>query len=516
MGELCNRLDEVILLSQKEYQKKLDDNFLREVGSETLSALRDLDDQAPSKAAIAQAARAEVDVRNQNEYGGRSRTEAVDEKLERQNKPRKSERFDKIVFAKTANRVQNSQLLPEISESPKQLPEDTRLSSDILGPRHRQQQEKIPDMRLDSSDSPWVGKPSPICPPQEQPLDVLPYKTTSPESISPGLPDRGSSLQKDVKSSSTTFDEFFKVIPSGAFELPGSGAAEKSASAAGTSQLPNLVRNRPPEASSTYSRTSIHEECGQVPLPKLEGSDPELSKTAIFQEYTVLNENWTDRKKSLIKRIQGVPQDQRLQRFISKRDVVRLLSAPQPTFPPKLTQIQVFVVDNAYSMLPHWENLKTTLLALAMKIGPLDKDGLDLVYTCGDTNNVTRAKGWDIPTEFGLSIDRAKSMMNQNDKTNIEETLSKCFDSHSTTNKSQRQTLIVLTNGLWEGSTDWNSAEKEIARYINALRENIKKREKRWFTIQFISFGQDQKALKRLQELDDNLRGPEYVVIFLA
>lgn len=172
------------------------------------------------------------------------------------------------------------------------------------------------------------------------------------------------------------------------------------------------------------------------------------------------------------------------------------------------------MVDNAYSMLPHWENLKITLLALAMKIGSLDKDGLDLVYTCGDTNNVIRAKGWDIPTEFGQSIDRAKSIMDQNDQTNIEETLSKCFDSHSTTNKSQRQTLIVLTNGLWEGSTDWNSAEKEIARYINTLRENIKKREKRWFTIQFISFGQNQKALKRLQELDDSLHGPEYVVIF--
>lgn len=333
MGELCDRLDEIILLSKQEYQQKLDNNFLRPVGSETLGALRDLDDQAPSKAAIAQAARAEVGMRNQNEYGGRSQTEAVDERLERQNRPRKSERFDKIVFAKTANRVQNSQLLPEISESPKQLPEETRLISGISGPRHEQQQEKIPDMRLDSSDSPWVGKPTPIWPPREQPLDVQPYKTTSPESISPGLPDTGSSHQKDVQSSSTASNESFKAIPSGAFELPGSGAARKSASAAGTSQLPNLVRNLPPEASSTQSRTSIHEECCQGPLPTIEGSDPELTKTAIFQEYTVLNENWADRKKSLIKRIQGVPQDQRLQRFISKRDVVRLLPAPQPIFP---------------------------------------------------------------------------------------------------------------------------------------------------------------------------------------
>lgn len=165
-------------------------------------------------------------------------------------------------------------------------------------------------------------------------------------------------------------------------------------------------------------------------------------------------------------------------------------------------------------MLPHWENLRTTLLALAMKIGSLDRDGLDLVYTCGDTNNVKGVKGWDIPKVFGQSIDLAKSIIDQHDKTNIEETLSKCFDSHSRTNMSERQTLIVLTNGLWEGSKDWDSAEKEIARYIDALRKNLKRREKRWFTIQFISFGQDQKAWKRLQELDDSLHGSEYVVTF--
>lgn len=323
MGELCDRLDEIILLSKQEYQQKLDNNFLRPVGFETLSALRDLDDQAPSKAAVAQAAMAEVDLRNQNEYGGRPQTEAVDEKLEQQKKLRKSERFDKIVFAKTANRVQNSQLLPEISESPKQLPEDTRLSPGLSGPRHGKQQEKIPDIRLDSSDSPWVGKPSPIWPPREQPLDLQPYKTTSPESISPGLPDTGSPRQKDVQSSSTDSNESFKAIPFGTFELPGSGAAGKSANAAGTSQLPKLVRNLPSEASSSYSRTSGYERGGQAPLHSLEGNDPELSNTAIYKEYTVLEKNWADRKKSLIKRLKGVPQDQRLQRFISKRDIVR-------------------------------------------------------------------------------------------------------------------------------------------------------------------------------------------------
>ncbi|KAK7708019.1 hypothetical protein SLS64_006841 [Diaporthe eres] len=256
-------------------------------------------------------------------------------------------------------------------------------------PGDGQQQEKIPDIRLDSSDSPSVEKPPPMRPPQE-PLDAQPYKTTSPESIPPGY---------------SASHELLNATKPGTLENPQSAATEAGASPSGRSD--------------------------------------------------------------------------------------------------------VFVVDNAYSMLSHWNNLKTTLLALAMKIGSLDKDGLDLVYTCGNTHNVKGAKGWDIPKAFGQSIDRARSIMDQQDETNIEETLSKCFDTHSATNMSQRQTLIVLTNGLWEGSKDWDSAEKEIARYVDALRGNLKKREKRWFTIQFISFGQDQKALKRLEELDDNLHGPD-------
>lgn len=347
MGELCRKLDEIILLSEKEYQEKLDDNLLRPVGPDTLRALQELDDQAPQKAAVAQAAKAEVDMRNRSEYGGLSQTETVDEKLERPNRPRKSERFDKIVFAKTANRVQNSQLLSGISESPTQLPEGTHLSSDLSISRNEKRQEDIPDIRLDRSDSPSTEEYSSMRSPQEQPLNVLPYKTTSPESISPGFPVTSSSTQsqrpgrdlialesrqKDVQGSSTASDESFKAMPSGAFELPGSGVTGKSIIAAMPSHLPSSDRNLHSAESSSTRQISGHERDDQGSLLRLEGNEPELSKTAIFQEYTVLQKNWGDKKKSFFKRIQGVPQDERLQRFISKRDIVRLVSASLPMF----------------------------------------------------------------------------------------------------------------------------------------------------------------------------------------
>lgn len=346
MGELCDRLDDIILCSRREYQQKLDEDFLIPVGPETLRALQELDDLAPRKAAVAQAAKVEVETRNRSEYGALSQTEAVDDKIERPNRPRKSERFDKIVFAKTANRVQNSQLLPEISESPTQLPEVTHLGSAHSSSRDKKQQEEIPDIRLDRSDSPSVEETSSLWSTRERTMDVLPYKTTSPESLSPDLPDkRGSSKpqrpggdsmmlenrQKDVQSLSTASDESFKAMPSGAVELPGSGFAGKSVMAARPSHLPILDRNLRSEESSSTGQISSHERDGPGPLLTLGGNDPVLGKTAIFHEYTLLQKNWGDKKKSLFKRIQGVPQDERLQRFISKRDIVRLAFVSQPT-----------------------------------------------------------------------------------------------------------------------------------------------------------------------------------------
>lgn len=528
MGKLCEALDGILLLSDHEHQQNLEKGDLKEIGLETLNALQELDNQAPLRAAISQGPGSGVYMRKSGGYGGLL---PIDDKPGRPSKTRKSERFDKIVLAKTANRVQNSQPMPEISESPVLLPEGADFGSANPIPGDGQQQEKIPDIRLDSGDSPSVEKPPPMRPPQEEPLDVQPYKTTSPESIPPGYSGAGSSRQlQSLEPDPTPLEHREKIVQSpptashqsliatrpGILENPESAAAEAGASTSGRSDVRYPTHDRPEEEASGPSQILGHERSGQPSFLELQRNDPELRTTAIFLELADQNKNWDGQKKSW-RIIKGAPQDQRLKRFISNRDVVRSASIPQPIFitrEKKLIQIQVFVVDNAYSMLPHWDNLKTTLLALAMKVGSLDKDGLDLVYTCGDTNNVQGAKGWDIPKAFEQSIDRARSIMDQNDKTNIEETLSKCFDSHSATNMSPRRTLIVLTNGLWEGSKDWDSAEKEIARYVDTLRKNLRKREKRWFTIQFISFGQDQKALERLQELDDNLHGPEYVVIF--
>ncbi|KAL2278790.1 hypothetical protein FJTKL_14133 [Diaporthe vaccinii] len=508
MGELCERLDKIIWLSGVEYQQNLGNGTLRTIGQETLNALQELENQSHFEAVTSQRTLVEAGMEGSDGYGGRSETEAPDDKFERDNRSRKSERFEKILLAKVANRVQTFQALLGISGSPTHLPLGSHPGSGLPVPRERQQQEKTPDIRSDIINYPSVEGSSSMPPPQEKTLDVQRYTTARPEGLSLGFsgtessrqlqgPDRDpralEDRQEDVQISFKAAKESFEEKRHGTFEDPESAAAGARASTFGRSDMCTFTHDLPAEKASSNGQISGYKGNGQPTLFEVGGDEPALSTTAISHELAAQHRNWDGQKKSW-RIIKGVPQDQRLKRFISNRDVV-------------------FVVDNAYSMLPHWENLKTTLLALAMKIGSLDKDGLDLVYTCGDTNNVNGAKGWEIPKAFEQSIDRARSIMDQQDKTNIEETLSKCFDSHSATNLGQRQTLIVLTNGLWEGSKDCDSAETEIARYVDALRKNLKKREKRWFTIQFIAFGQDQKALKRLQELDDNLHGPDGKIV---
>ncbi|KAI8211298.1 hypothetical protein K4K48_008698 [Colletotrichum sp. SAR 10_66] len=82
-------------------------------------------------------------------------------------------------------------------------------------------------------------------------------------------------------------------------------------------------------------------------------------------------------------------------------------------------------------------------------------------------------------------------------------TLLKVFDKYD--NHRKKQTLIILTDGLWEGSDTLNDVETTISEFIKNLKKDLRKSQLRWFTIQFVSFGSDDRALQRLQSLDDEL-----------
>ncbi|KAL6411749.1 protein kinase domain protein [Ilyonectria robusta] len=97
-------------------------------------------------------------------------------------------------------------------------------------------------------------------------------------------------------------------------------------------------------------------------------------------------------------------------------------------------------------MRPHWNNVTTVLLALAMKIGPLDEDGLDLLYTIGERNSLN-VRGRKIETKFRQSIESAGDEIDDRSQTDMAATLSRIFDNYLK-DFSRRQTLLILTDRL--------------------------------------------------------------------
>ncbi|CAH0046485.1 unnamed protein product [Clonostachys solani] len=214
-------------------------------------------------------------------------------------------------------------------------------------------------------------------------------------------------------------------------------------------------------------------------------------RTTVDEEYDKLSEQWKPNRWTAF--LNKIPRDDFLQNFIVNRDII-------------------FVVDNDPTMAHHWPDVKRTLLTLAMKIGPLDKDGLDLRYSCGNHGFLSNIKGYDIKSKFSTSMDEVQQRIHDNIRTDMCAALSKIFDEYLEGDGKKRQTLIILTNGKWEGSGKKRDVEDLIIRFINRLEQNADRMEDRWFSIQFVSFGDDENALGRLTFLDDKLEARKDIV----
>ncbi|CAH0017838.1 unnamed protein product [Clonostachys rhizophaga] len=214
-------------------------------------------------------------------------------------------------------------------------------------------------------------------------------------------------------------------------------------------------------------------------------------RTAVDQEYDKLSEQWKPNRWTAF--LNKIPKDDFLQNFIVNRDII-------------------FLVDNDPTMTQHWSDVKRTLLTLAMKIGPLDKDGLDLRYACGNHGFLSNITGYDIKSKFSTSMDEVGRRIHENVRTDMRAALSKIFDEYLEGDRKKRQTLIILTDGKWEGSSKKRDVEDLIIDFIERLEKNPGRMEDRWFSIQFVSFGDDEVALRRLTFLDDKLEARKDIV----
>jgi hypothetical protein len=164
---------------------------------------------------------------------------------------------------------------------------------------------------------------------------------------------------------------------------------------------------------------------------------------------------------------------------------------------------QVFIVDNGTSMLPFWDVATFVLETLAKKLRGLDDDGLDLFFANGDKWNIV-ASSHSTHEHFKKAMNNARPM--QDSKTDITERLTKIFDTYNNGTQAKRMTLIVLTDGVWEGTVFEEKIDKKIAEFVGKLEMKGHRSEERRFSIQFIRFGDDPKAIARLKRLDNDLK----------
>jgi hypothetical protein len=170
-----------------------------------------------------------------------------------------------------------------------------------------------------------------------------------------------------------------------------------------------------------------------------------------------------------------------------------------------------FIVDNGTTMVKHWEDVLFTLETLYMKLDGLDKNGLDLIFTDRDKSNCNKEslKRSNGRTALVRAMNEAQPTapndFDEKVRTNMREVLSPVFQKFLAGRQNRRMTLIILTDGMWEGSNREEGVAEKIADFYKSWHGKWRVVEDRWFSIQFVSFGSDEAALHRLRILGDEL-----------
>jgi hypothetical protein len=190
--------------------------------------------------------------------------------------------------------------------------------------------------------------------------------------------------------------------------------------------------------------------------------------------------------------------------------------------------MQMFLVDNATSMAPYWDDAIFLLDVIASRISGYDTDGLDLRFT-NDTlglANISSQRRLRLKkdSKFKTAMDKARP--NPMDKlrvgTNMAKGLENIFNVYLHKlegGKAKKFTLVVLTDGLW---IDMGNDKDRVRRVIKEVMTHCNKEWKsksdnsdgntatrasklRPVSIQFVQFGQDEDAFMTLRHLDNEL-----------
>jgi hypothetical protein len=161
-------------------------------------------------------------------------------------------------------------------------------------------------------------------------------------------------------------------------------------------------------------------------------------------------------------------------------------------------------------MYEHWDEATYLLETLVLKAHGQDPDGPDLTFV-NDKMTLSKEKDW---MAFRRAMQKARPNKDDLVHTNIRTGLEPIFHDYLNTVKRAADkpkvnalTVIVLTDGLWDGMTDKNEiVPKIIVQFYKELDKKMDgMRKDRQVSIQFIQLGDDEEARERLRRLDDDM-----------
>ncbi|KAL5315922.1 hypothetical protein ACEPPN_016796 [Leptodophora sp. 'Broadleaf-Isolate-01'] len=161
----------------------------------------------------------------------------------------------------------------------------------------------------------------------------------------------------------------------------------------------------------------------------------------------------------------------------------------------------VFLVDNATTMLQHWDEATNLLGVLVEKAAGQDPNGPDLHFTLGNYN----LKQQRNTAAFTNAMRHRSAIPTASAATDIRVPLGNLFEKYLEDTK-KAMTIIVLTDGLWEGVKNKDEVSEQIVAFVKKVKDLPNNVVPRRVSIQFIQFGVDEAATARLIHLDDHLK----------
>ena len=164
-------------------------------------------------------------------------------------------------------------------------------------------------------------------------------------------------------------------------------------------------------------------------------------------------------------------------------------------------------------MLPHWQHTKRLLGELVSLSQHIDKNGMDLSFTCTETkfkpsNNIKAfTDEMEKPEHRPMSGEYAY-------QTNMAVKLGSILKQYVAQYRRQKKdtrkmTIVVLTDGIWKGMKEELSVDHRIIEFSNELESlggNETEHDERRVSIQFVQFGSNPAVSRRLKRLDDQLK----------